>query len=145
MVGKIISLYQMFHFVAISGLYKRSSFTLVLPNKNKKAVMLDDTIYFLSFDDVSDAIIVWAILNSEPIQNLLRSITFLDAKRPYTKSILMRIDLTKIVSDLEYNDIKNFVTVLEPSMLSYASENKWICLKNMLKSISSNKNQISLF
>ncbi len=80
--------------VAISGLYKHSTFSLILP-ENGKSIMLDDTCYFLSFDNLSEAVFTWAILNSEHIQQLLATLAFLGAKRPYTKDILMRLSIDK--------------------------------------------------
>lgn len=75
--------------VAISGLYKRSTFSLILP-ENDKPVMLDDTCYFLGFDNLCEAIFIWSILNTEHVQQLLAAIVFLDAMRPYTKDVFMR-------------------------------------------------------
>ena len=80
--------------VAISGMYKRTTFSLVLP-ENDKPLMLDDTCYFIGFDTLEKAQIVQKILNSLVVQNFLKSIIFPDAKRPITKDILMRIDIQK--------------------------------------------------
>ena len=88
--------------VAISGLYKRSTFSLVPPHENKP-VMLDDTCYFLGFDAFPEAAIACALLNSEPVQRLLGALVFLDAKRPYTKQILMRIALDRVASNLTFD------------------------------------------
>lgn len=84
--------------VAISGLYKESNFSLVLPI-NDRPVMLDDTCYFLGFDNYTEALFTASILNSSVVKRFLRSIAFTDAKRPYTKDILMRIDLAHVASD----------------------------------------------
>lgn len=81
--------------VAISGLYKNFRFTLVKP-LNGKPVMLDDTCYFLGFDDLEQAETVLKLLNTEITGNFLRSIAFSDSKRMITKELLMRIDLFKI-------------------------------------------------
>lgn len=81
--------------VAISGLYKTYHFTLVLPDK--KAVMLDDTCYFLGFDDLKSAVAVQTLLNTDIVKSFLQSITFVDAKRMITKDVLMRIDLKKVL------------------------------------------------
>lgn len=85
--------------VAISGLYKTYHFTLVLPDK--KPVMLDDTCYFLGFDDLKSAVAVQTLLNSDVVKSFLQTITFADAKRMITKDVLMRIDLRKtlMISD----------------------------------------------
>lgn len=96
--------------VAISGMYKNSAFTLVLP-MNDKPVMLDDTCYFLSFADIQSAVFTFAVLNSSIAQDFLQSVVFLDEKRPYTKDILMRIDLYKAAERTSYAEVKN---ILEP-------------------------------
>jgi hypothetical protein len=92
--------------VAISGLYKRPSFSLILP-VNGKPVMLDDTCYFLAFDSLEKALFVCSILNSEIVREFLASIVFLDAKRPYTKYILMRINLAEVTHHLSFGDLQN--------------------------------------
>lgn len=81
--------------VAISGLYKTFHFCLVKP-QDGKPVMLDDTCYFIGFDTIEQAEYVWDLLNSDIVENLLKSISFKDAKRMITKDILMRIDLKKV-------------------------------------------------
>ncbi|CAM3218616.1 class I SAM-dependent methyltransferase [Streptobacillus ratti] len=87
--------------VAISGFYKEAIFIMI---KSDKPIMLDDTCYFLSFNDEKTALITTIILNSDIIKNFLLSITNINSKRPYTKKILSRINLeeaTKIL-DFEY-------------------------------------------
>ena len=81
--------------VAISGLYKTFHFTLVLP-QNNKPVMLDDTCYFIGFENVEFAVYAIILLNSPHTEKLLKAITFSDAKRVFTKDVLMRIDLFKL-------------------------------------------------
>ncbi|MGB0862990.1 MAG: hypothetical protein ACPGXZ_08720 [Saprospiraceae bacterium] len=80
--------------VAIAGMYKRTIFSLVLP-ENDKPLMLDDTCYFIGFDNLKDAQIAQKLLNSSLVQDFLVSIIFKDAKRSITKDILMRIDLAQ--------------------------------------------------
>lgn len=91
--------------VAISGLYKNANFTLVLP-QNGKPIMLDDTCYMLGFDSIEFAVYTLLLLNSPIARNLLESITFPDAKRMFTKDILMRIDLKKIAAMLDKSYIQ---------------------------------------
>lgn len=81
--------------IAISGLYKTFHFCLVRP-QNDKPVMLDDTCYFIGFDTLEQAEYIWNLLNTDIVENLLKSISFCDAKRMITKDILMRIDLEKV-------------------------------------------------
>ena len=70
--------------------------------------MLDDTCYFLSFNNLKYAEICTVLLNSRPVQDFLESIVFLNSKRPYTKDILKRIDLFNICQKIDYNDFLKF-------------------------------------
>ena len=90
--------------VGISGFYKKPLFPL-MHSENKKPVMMDDTGYFLSFDDYDIAYAVMLILNSEPVQEFLMTIAFLDAKRPFTKKVLQRLDFRKIIAYLTVEDL----------------------------------------
>ncbi len=110
--------------VAISGLYKKPSFSLVLPF-NDKPVMLDDTCYFLGFDDIGEALIAFAVLNGTLTKDLLRAITFIDAKRPYTKDILMRIDLLKIAGHLGFQKACDILNILPDDISQNLTQKKW--------------------
>lgn len=90
--------------VAISGLYKTCHFTLVLP-QNGKPVMLDDTCYFIGFDKIEYAAYSIILLNSKMTEEFLKSITFSDAKRVFTKDLLMRLDLIKLASIIPQKEI----------------------------------------
>jgi hypothetical protein len=92
--------------VAISGLYKTFHFTLVLPFE-KKPVMLDDTCYFIGFSKLEYAAYSLILLNSEKVMSFLQSITFPDAKRTFTKDVLMRIDLFKLATEFGEYEIQN--------------------------------------
>lgn len=91
--------------VAISGLYKSPAFTLVLP-ENGKPLMLDDTCYFLGFEQYSEATIVFALLNTSLVTDLLNAITFADAKRMFTKEVLQRIDLGIVAQSVTIQEIQ---------------------------------------
>ena len=80
--------------VGISGFYKRPLFSVLYSDDNKP-VMTDDTSYFICFDEYETAYVAMLLLNSDKVQKFLKSIAFLDAKRPYTKKVLERIDLIK--------------------------------------------------
>lgn len=90
--------------VGVSGFYKRPLFS-VLYSDNEKPVMTDDTSYFICFSNYDMAYVAMLILNSEKVQKFLTSIAFLDAKRPYTKKVLERIDFGKIVRSLGFNEL----------------------------------------
>lgn len=91
--------------VAISGLYKTFHFTLVLP-QNEKPVMLDDTCYMLGFDKLEFTVYSLILLNAEMTMQFLQSITFSDAKRTFTKDVLMRIDLLKLACLIDKSELQ---------------------------------------
>ena len=86
--------------------------------------MLDDTCYFLGFDVRAHAIICLALLNSDPVQRLLRSLAFLDSKRPYTKDLLMRIDLLKAAEHLGFDAVHSFANKLPETLLDSITREK---------------------
>ncbi|MDZ7936555.1 MAG: hypothetical protein U5M51_16660 [Emticicia sp.] len=86
--------------VAISGLYKTFHFTLILP-QNEKPVMLDDTCYLLGFDKIEFAVYALILLNSDTTMQFLQSVTFADAKRTFTKDVLMRIDILELAKQTD--------------------------------------------
>ena len=67
--------------------------------------MTYDTSYFIGFDEYDIAYVAMLLLNSEKVKNFLTSIAFLDAKRPYTKKVLERIDFEKIVEHLAIDEL----------------------------------------
>lgn len=81
--------------IAISGLHKQPIFRLVAP-LNGQPVVLDDTCYFLPFEDSTEAVVVAAILNSPQCIALIESLVFWDSKRPITKKLLSRLDMNKL-------------------------------------------------
>ena len=91
--------------VGVSGFYKQPLFS-VLYSDDGKPVMTDDTSYFLCFECFDMAYVAMLLLNSKKVQKFLTSIAFLDAKRPYTKKILERIDFEKIVNCLSINELE---------------------------------------
>jgi hypothetical protein len=78
--------------VAVSGLYKRATFTVVGPHEGRP-VVLDDTCYFLAFDGEAEARGAARALRSEDARDFLAARVFWDAKRPITKTILQTLDL----------------------------------------------------
>ncbi len=93
--------------VAVSGFYKKPNFVVL--SSNEKSIMLDDTCYFIGFEEEKNAIITMTLLNSPQVQDFLYSIAFLDKKRPYTKEVLMRINLSKIITNTDFNSFKDMV------------------------------------
>ncbi len=92
--------------VAISGMYKRTQFTLISP-EDGKPLMLDDTCYFIGFREKHFAQIALYLLNHHHTQQFLKAIIFPDSKRSITKDILMRIDFVKLYSLFDYSSAAN--------------------------------------
>ena len=79
--------------VAVSGLHSTCRFQVVGPCRGRP-VILDDTCYYLSFEDEAQARLVAAVLNSGCCQRFLRSLMFTDAKRPITVELLQRLNMS---------------------------------------------------
>lgn len=88
--------------VSCSGMHKESRFQLVTQAKTPRGarpVVLDDTCYFLPFENSTHAALVTAILRSPECQAFIQSLVFWDAKRPITKKLLSHIDLFALPCD----------------------------------------------
>ena len=90
--------------VGVSGFYKQPLFS-VLFSENGKPVMTDDTGYFICFESYTSAYVAMILLNSKRVQRFLLSIAFLDAKRPFTKKMLERIDFSKIIAAISFAEL----------------------------------------
>ena len=91
--------------VCISGFNKKPFFALIY-SEDSKPVMLDDTAYFLGFEDYDLAYTAMIYLNAIKVRDFLQSLSFADSKRPYTKKILSRIDFSKIYSKVSFSELK---------------------------------------
>jgi len=110
--------------VAISGLYKTYHFTLVLP-QNDKPVMLDDTCYFIGFDKIEYAVYAIILLNSKTTEAFLKSITFSDAKRVFTKDLLMRLDLVNLANVITRTEIEEQIAFLNDKYSLEINLSQW--------------------
>lgn len=100
--------------VGVSGFYKKPLFVLLYNQQNiEHPVMLDDTTYFLSFDDYQLAYTCMLLLNTKKVQQFLYSISFQDAKRPYTKKVLQRLDLKKCIAQINFFELLETENELE--------------------------------
>ena len=81
--------------VAIAGLYKTLRFVKIAPLEGRP-VLLDDTCYFLPCETEAECDLVIELLASKPATEFLSALTFWDAKRPITASLLNQLDLVKI-------------------------------------------------
>jgi len=130
--------------VAISGLYKKPKFSLIQPH-NGKPVMLDDTCYFLGFQDRTPAVFALLTLNSDTVQTLLSSLAFSDAKRPYTKDVLMRVNICQVGESIGFQKILDLASQLPQEIHDTLVKEKW---NEFLKSgdkVSEPVSQVSLF
>lgn len=128
--------------VAISGLYKNACFTLVPPVGDKPA-MLDDTCYFLGFDDIVQAVCTLIALNHPTTIRLLKAITFSDAKRVYTKDLLMRIDIRAIACTISFDEA---MEVCPPDLRQYVNCSVWQAYGQVSQQLGRNQiEQLVLF
>lgn len=98
--------------VAIASFYKQPRFSLISPIHGKPA-MLDDTCYYVSFDDLPQATCMLAALGSPLARAFLAAISFRDGKRIYSKEILSRLDVIPL---LEHPDLASWVAGLSTSI-----------------------------
>ena len=115
--------------VGVSGFYKQPMFS-VLYSEDKKPVMTDDTSYFICFNSYDMAYVAMLLLNSAKVQMFLKSIAFLDAKRPYTKKVLERIDFEKIVKRLSLDELSQ--TEQELQLNPYVTDGMYCDFKAMV-------------
>lgn len=115
--------------VGVSGFYKQPLFSVLYSNDNKP-VMTDDTSYFICFDSYDTAYVAMLLLNSKKVQHFLTSIAFLDAKRPYTKKVLERIDFNKIVASLTLNELRE--TEINLNLSYYVTLSMYDSFKSLL-------------
>lgn len=85
--------------VAISGLYKVVRF-LAIPPVDDKPVMLDDTCYFVACRDENEAVLLAQILNSEPAIRFMKSLMYIDDKRPVNSDLLNRMNIKTIAEKI---------------------------------------------
>ncbi|MEX0966411.1 MAG: hypothetical protein WD077_04175 [Bacteroidia bacterium] len=128
--------------VAISGLYKTFHFTLILPQDNKP-VMLDDTCYLIGFDEIEFAVYSLILLNSDTTAQFLHSVTFPDAKRTFTKDILMRIDLFKLAKQIDKHYMQTELETLNKKYKLNLTLNLWDSF--IKKMAPANNGQMVLF
>lgn len=128
--------------VAISGLYKTFHFTLILPQDNKP-VMLDDTCYLIGFDKIEFAVYALILLNSNTTVQFLQSVTFPDAKRTFTKDVLMRIDLLELAKHIDKSDLQTELETLNEKYKFNLTLDLWDSFINEMKPV--NNGQMAMF
>lgn len=128
--------------VAISGLYKTFHFTLVLP-QNEKPVMLDDTCYLIGFEKIEFAVYSLILLNSKTAMQFLKSITFADAKRTFTKDVLMRINLLELAKNMDLKELDIELKKLNELYNLKLNLNLWEDFTNQMR--PANSGQLEMF
>lgn len=129
--------------VAISGLYKTYHFTLVLP-QNNIPVMLDDTCYFIGFEKIEYAVYSVILLNSKTTEAFLKAITFSDAKRVFTKDLLMRLDLLSISKAITQVEIEAQIMYLNDKYSLSVNISEWDSFINEMNP-PKKENQLTMF
>ncbi len=95
--------------VVVSGFYLPARF-VVVSGYDDKPILTDDTCYSLSFDEEWKAHLICALLNHPKVSQFLASITFSDSKRPITKGVLERINLSAVYEQVNIDQLPNCVT-----------------------------------
>ena len=85
--------------VAICGLYKRLSFTVLGP-VDGRPVIVDDTCYFLPLQTRGQAALVRQLLQSPMATQYFQSRVFWDSKRPITAKLLRGLSLWAVAGEL---------------------------------------------
>ena len=105
--------------------------------------MLDDTCYLIGFDKIEFAVYSLILLNSNTTMQFLQSVTFADAKRTFTKDVLMRIDLLELAKHINKADLQTELEMLNEKYKLYLTLNLWDSFINVMTPV--NNGQIALF
>lgn len=128
--------------VGISGFYKKPIFSLLYNKKNiEQPVMVDDTAYFIPFEKYDDAYVCMVLLNNYDVQKFLSSISFKDAKRPYTKKVLQRLDFKKLIDNISFYELKE--TEKNLNLKQYLNEGMYTQFKRLVVQESGRSTDIS--
>ncbi|NJO29262.1 MAG: hypothetical protein HC874_18265 [Richelia sp. SL_2_1] len=124
--------------MAISGLHKQPRFRIVYPIKNRP-VMLDDTCYFISCNSIEEAILLACLFNSDICLDFMKSITFLDAKRPITKKLLQSINFNALLNNIPQQQLINQATWEYQRFKPYSDQKlEWLSTLELLCKKNSN-------
>jgi hypothetical protein len=67
--------------------------------------MLDDTCYLLPGESAIEAAVLSALCHEPATLEIIGALSFVDAKRPVTKGLLQRIDLSAILSQADRGEL----------------------------------------
>jgi hypothetical protein len=99
--------------VAISGFYKRLTFSVV-GNLEGKPTVLDDTCYFIPCQSEQEARFVASLLDSEIAREFFSAFIFWDAKRPITVELLRKLDLLALAREMGLEDRLRLFLAIRP-------------------------------
>jgi hypothetical protein len=105
--------------------------------------MLDDTCYLIGFDKIEFAVYALILLNSDTTVQFLQSVTFPDAKRTFTKDVLMRIDLLELAKQINKTQLQSELVMLNEKYKLNLTLNLWDNFINEMTPI--NNGQIAMF
>ena len=105
--------------------------------------MLDDTCYLIGFDKIEFSVYALILLNSDKTMQFLQSVTFADAKRTFTKDVLMRIDLLELAKSINKNELQTELDSLNEMYKLNLSLNLWGKFLNEMTPV--NNGQIEMF
>ena len=86
--------------LAVSGLYKRLSFTVLQPFEGQP-VLCDDTCYIFACQTEDECRDLLNLFESQPAQEFLTSQVFWDAKRPITARLLNSLSISALADALD--------------------------------------------
>lgn len=105
--------------------------------------MLDDTCYLIGFDKLEFAVYAIILLNSDTTVRFLQSVTFPDAKRTFTKDVLMRINLLELAKQIDKIDLQKELDTLNEKYKFYLTLDLWDSFIGEMTPV--NNGQIAIF
>ncbi len=97
----------------------------------------------LGFDKLEFAVYSLLLLNSETTVQFLQSITFADAKRTFTKDVLMRIDLLELSQIINKSELQKELNNINEIYNFNLTLDMWCDFINEMKPIENG--QMELF
>lgn len=115
--------------IAIAAMYNFLNFELVSPC-NTKPVMVDDTVYFIPVKTKLEALILSQCLNSSIANEFYTSFIFWDNKRPITKRLLEKLDITKLAKEMDIHTLRSHLLACNNDIISSDFDN---CFKQLFR------------
>lgn len=91
--------------VAVSGLHRPACFRAIGPDQGRPA-MLDDTCYLLPCESSTEAAVLASLCNHRVSLDLIEALSFPGSKRPVTKGMLQRLDLSAILERADRREVE---------------------------------------